>query len=199
MNETGFLSKVSIFSHMKEEDLRRIARHAQYHEFRKGEVIIREGEQDNRLFIVVSGEVEAIKNLGARDERVLRALGPYCYFGEMALIDDLTRSVSVVAREDTQVLSLEQWDLRQEIKKSPAMAIELLQTLSRRLRANEKIIGKVLGTLLPICANCKKVRDEEGSWTPLEYYISEHSEAEFSHGICPECARRLYPQFYKDE
>jgi len=52
---------------------------------------------------------------------------------------------------------------------------------------------KQLSGLLPICASCKKIRDDNGSWTQLEWYIHEHSEAEFTHGICPECARKLYP------
>ena len=50
---------------------------------------------------------------------------------------------------------------------------------------------------LPICMNCKKIRDDTGYWTQLEVYISSHSEAEFSHGFCPECAQKLYPDFYK--
>ena len=52
---------------------------------------------------------------------------------------------------------------------------------------------KLLGGLLPICAHCKKIRDDQGYWTQIEAYIRDHSEAEFSHGICPECARELYP------
>ncbi len=52
---------------------------------------------------------------------------------------------------------------------------------------------KQLGGLLPICANCKKIRDSEDYWHQVEAYISEHSDAEFSHSICPECARELYP------
>ncbi|MEM7586415.1 MAG: ATP-binding protein, partial [Acidobacteriota bacterium] len=51
---------------------------------------------------------------------------------------------------------------------------------------------KVLSGMLPICAGCKKVRDDEGYWNHLELYIKEHSEATFSHGICPECAERFY-------
>ena len=50
---------------------------------------------------------------------------------------------------------------------------------------------KVLSGLLPICANCKKVRDDKGYWNQIETYIQDHSEAEFSHGICPACAREL--------
>jgi PAS domain S-box-containing protein len=54
---------------------------------------------------------------------------------------------------------------------------------------------KVLSGLLPICAACKKIRDEEGAWHQLETYISTHSEATFTHGICAECRKKLYPDF----
>ena len=55
---------------------------------------------------------------------------------------------------------------------------------------------KTLSGFLPICASCKKIRDDKGYWNQIEAYISEHSEAEFSHGICPECAHNLYPELY---
>lgn len=58
---------------------------------------------------------------------------------------------------------------------------------------------KMLSGMLPICSSCKKIRDDKGYWKQIESYISEHSEAEFSHGICPECARRLYPEYFKEE
>jgi acid phosphatase family membrane protein YuiD len=57
---------------------------------------------------------------------------------------------------------------------------------------------KTLKGLLPICSSCKKVRDDKGYWNQIEAYVSEHSEAEFSHGICPECAKKLYPQYYQE-
>jgi CHASE3 domain sensor protein len=53
---------------------------------------------------------------------------------------------------------------------------------------------KTLSGLLPICASCKKVRDDTGYWNQIEDYISEHSEAQFSHGLCPDCMRKLYPE-----
>lgn len=53
---------------------------------------------------------------------------------------------------------------------------------------------KSLQGLLPICANCKKVRNDEGYWQQIEYYLAEHSDAEFSHGLCPECVDNLYPE-----
>ena len=52
---------------------------------------------------------------------------------------------------------------------------------------------KTLSGLLPICAACKKIRDEAGQWQSLESYIRKHSEADFTHGICPQCRRSLYP------
>lgn len=58
---------------------------------------------------------------------------------------------------------------------------------------------KFLEGFLPICASCKKIRDEGGSWQPLETYIHNRSEARFSHGVCPTCARRLYPDLYNED
>jgi len=65
---------------------------------------------------------------------------------------------------------------------------------------NQKLIReslekvKVLSGFLPMCASCKKIRDDKGYWSQIESYIREHSEAEFSHGICPECAKKIYPE-----
>jgi PAS domain S-box-containing protein len=60
-------------------------------------------------------------------------------------------------------------------------------------------LGKVttLSGLLPICACCKKIRDDRGYWNQLETYIEQHSKAEFSHGICPDCMKKLYPNYRK--
>jgi hypothetical protein len=56
---------------------------------------------------------------------------------------------------------------------------------------------RTLSGLLPICSACKKIRDDQGYWNQIEDYISSHSQATFSHGICPECAKKLYPDYYK--
>ena len=81
-----------------------------------------------------------------------------------------------------------------------------------RLRAgekeNEKIIlelrealaeVKTLSGMLPICSGCKKIRDDKGYWNQIEAYISDRSAAQFSHGLCPECAKKLYPELYKGD
>ncbi len=56
---------------------------------------------------------------------------------------------------------------------------------------------RTLRGMLPICSSCKKIRDDKGYWNQIEAYVSEHSEAEFSHGLCPECAQKLYPEFHR--
>ena len=58
---------------------------------------------------------------------------------------------------------------------------------------------KTLSDLLTICSSCKMIRDDKGYWEAIEVYITENSEAEFSHGLCPDCARELYPDLYEDE
>jgi PAS domain S-box-containing protein len=58
---------------------------------------------------------------------------------------------------------------------------------------------KTLRGIIPICASCKKIRDDKGYWTQMEAYIRDHSQAEFSHGICPKCTRELYPELSLDE
>jgi len=58
---------------------------------------------------------------------------------------------------------------------------------------------KRLSGLLPICASCKRIRNDRGYWQQIEQYLNEHSEATFSHGLCPECARRLYPDLFEED
>jgi DNA-binding response OmpR family regulator len=63
----------------------------------------------------------------------------------------------------------------------------------------EKALAEIrtLKGLIPFCASCKKIRDDEGYWHHVEIYVGKHTDAVFSHGICPECAERLYPKYFK--
>ena len=72
-------------------------------------------------------------------------------------------------------------------------AIWVTALLSLKIKCDSLEQIKVLKGLLPICASCKKIRDDNGYWSQIESYIHENSEAEFSHGICPDCFRELYP------
>ena len=68
------------------------------------------------------------------------------------------------------------------------------KTTARLQEALDNI--KTLEGLLPMCANCKSIRDDGGYWQQVEVYISDHSEAKLSHGICPDCATKLYPDLH---
>ena len=72
----------------------------------------------------------------------------------------------------------------------------LTEALERQVRERTIQIKKLSG-LLPICASCKKIRDDQGYWQQVEQYLGEHSDAEFTHSICPECMKKLYPEVAK--
>lgn len=194
MNYSEILRKVPLFSGMTEDDLNKIVQYAIVSNYNERDVIINEEEKDRRLFIILSGSVEVIKNLGSKKETSIGSFGPMSYFGEMALIDDAVRSASIMAKEKTEVLSINHLDLHNQIRQYPDMGIELLRMLSQRLRLMEKTLINTLGTYLPVCANCRKIKEKDDSWSSIEKYISDHSDTEFSHGICPACVSILYPE-----
>jgi len=70
--------------------------------------------------------------------------------------------------------------------------------LERAIQERDAALAEVrtLRGLLPTCSFCKAIRNERGEWQPMEIYISEHSQAEFSHGLCAQCARRHYPDLF---
>lgn len=80
-----------------------------------------------------------------------------------------------------------------ELESLVAQRTEELRSRNEELSAALTHVKQLSG-LLPICASCKMIRDDQGSWTQLERYISQHSEADFTHGICPNCAKVLYPE-----
>jgi sensor domain CHASE-containing protein len=80
--------------------------------------------------------------------------------------------------------------LEKEVKERQRLINELQQALSE---------VKTLSGLLPICAQCKKIRDDKGYWNQIETYIHKHSGAKFSHGMCPECFKKLYPELYEEK
>ena len=105
------------------------------------------------------------------------------------------QEVRVIAR--TRDLQESNKQLRDEIaareqaeKEREKLIVELQFALSE---------VKALSGLLPICASCKKVRDDQGYWNRIETYIAEHSDAEFSHGICPDCMEELYPGLFESD
>ena len=88
-------------------------------------------------------------------------------------------------------------DEKNRLDEANRLLEEKMQLLRRTNLDLEKALTEVqnLSGLLPICASCKKIRDDKGYWNQIEAYIQQHSYAEFSHSLCPDCAKNLYPDF----
>jgi len=81
-----------------------------------------------------------------------------------------------------------------DITKRKRAEIERENVIKDLQEALEKV--QRLQGLLPICASCKKIRDDEGYWHQVETYVSKHVEVQFTHSVCPDCMRKLYPEYY---
>lgn len=116
-------------------------------------------------------------------------------------VDYLTKpfnTAELIARVNTHI----------NLRKAQKIIQEKNQELEEKNQQLEKLIEqnkqatseiKILRGILPICAHCKKIRNDEGYWTQIESYIRDHSEAEFTHSICQECTQELYPFLEKDD
>lgn len=101
-------------------------------------------------------------------------------------LNELVRERTSELEEANQKL-MEEVEYRKRAETEKSLLIEDLQQAIAEV--------KTLSGLLPICASCKKIRDDKGYWNQLEVYIRDHSEADFTHSICPECIKKLYPGF----
>jgi sigma-B regulation protein RsbU (phosphoserine phosphatase) len=90
-------------------------------------------------------------------------------------------------------------ELRARIEVGRRM-IEMRFELNEKVKQLKQALAEVrtLKGIVPICANCKNVRDDQGYWNRVESYLNEHTEADFTHAVCPDCMKRLYPQFDTD-
>jgi DNA-binding response OmpR family regulator len=110
--------------------------------------------------------------------------------GAMDYISKPVNSVELLARVSSALT------LKSEMDRRKNRELELRRSNEELQRALKEV--KVLRGLIPICASCKKIRNDGGFWQQLEEYLGEHSEAEFSHGLCQPCIKKLYPGVYQD-
>ncbi len=109
-------------------------------EYKKGDMIIEEGALGREMFIIKSGSVDVVKRDDKREIR-LATLEKGDFFGEMALLENVPRGASVIAREVTQVIVLNMGSLLIKIKKDPTFAFNMMQKMSNRIRMlNEKLL-----------------------------------------------------------
>jgi CRP/FNR family cyclic AMP-dependent transcriptional regulator len=133
------LATVDLFAQFTRKDLTRIGRAVVERVYKKGDTIVKEGEQAVAFFVVSKGKVEVTKGAGAKKQK-LSMLGPGSVFGEMALLDGGPRTATVVALEETECLVLSRWDFVAEMRTNPHMAVAMLPIISKRLRkADERL------------------------------------------------------------
>ena len=133
------LAAVPLFSQLSRKDLSRLGKAVVERSYKKGETIVKEGEQAVAFFIIASGKVE-VSGTRAKKEQKINDLGPGQVFGEMALLDGMPRAATIKATEPTTCLVLSRWDFVAELRTNPHIAVGMLPILSRRLReADEKL------------------------------------------------------------
>jgi CRP/FNR family transcriptional regulator/CRP/FNR family cyclic AMP-dependent transcriptional regulator len=131
------LAAVPLFSELTRKDLTRLGRAVVERKYKKGETIVKEGEQAVAFFIIKKGRVEVSQSVGAKRSQKLSELGPGSVFGEMALLDGAPRVATVKALEETECMVLSRWDFIAEVRSNPHIAVSMLPILSRRLREVE--------------------------------------------------------------
>ncbi len=134
-----FLSTIPIFAGLNQAALSELANQVEDVAVQKNDVIVREGEAGNRMFIIHSGRVEVLKYLDQPHETVLAVFGPRDFLGEMSMIECVTRSASLRAIEETFLFALKGTDLYRLYRHQPdqyaIVILNIARDLSRRLRS----------------------------------------------------------------
>jgi len=169
------------------------------------------------LFVLADNNIRGIRIAGEAIDKSNSAIA--VRKGNKELLAEINKVLAAIKEDGTYTKILAKWQPKEVVfqtkdqyyKQKIILAailcmliitiiwsIVLLNEIKKRKKVIEDLkiaLSKIkkLSGLLPICASCKKIRDDEGYWNQIETYIKEHSEADFSHSICPECAKELYP------
>ena len=142
--DISILKKVKFFDTLTEDELKKIASLSKPEEYKEGETIFSEGDEGERLFVILSGAVRISKNIPGMGEEALSVLRVGDYFGEMSLIDNAPRSADARTHEDSSLMTLSKKDLEGLMDEKKEIGYKILskfvETLSKRLRdTNDKI------------------------------------------------------------
>jgi HEAT repeat protein len=135
------LRKVPLFTHLSLQQLEVISRFVSDAQYLTGEVVVREGDRGDDLYVLMEGEVQAVKNHGTPQQVLLNTLGPVSYFGEMAILDSAPRSATVLVTRDARLLRLAGERFKELVLQAPEIAFELFRVLTKRIRTAEERLG----------------------------------------------------------
>lgn len=138
------LKKVPLFAQMSLEQLEAISRIVTETAVFESEVIFKENEMGDRLYVIVEGRVAVVKNYRTSHEVVLATLKETDYFGEMAILDNEPRSATIVVEEDSRLLSISGQKLRDIVQQKPEIAFEIFKVLTQRLRRTDQKLSELV-------------------------------------------------------
>lgn len=133
-----YLRKVPFFENLSDGEIRGIMTHCREDDFSPGEVVFYEGDTADRFYIVLEGEVEVWKAYDTPDADMLAVHGEGKLFGEMALVDNLPRSATVISRGETRVLYINEQDFQQILQKNAHVALAIIRSLSSMVRKSNE-------------------------------------------------------------
>ena len=132
-----FLRNVWLFAALSEEQLDAISNFTFQTKFAAGDLIVEEGQTGNGLYVIVSGNVEAVKGYGTENARVVNKLAVGEVFGEMALLGEWPRTATVRAVSDVECLGIDRWVFLSQLERDPQVGIKMLQILAQRLKESD--------------------------------------------------------------
>ena len=134
LEDTGFLRNVPIFADLEEKSLEKIVKLGTRQKYKKGNIVVLEQESGAALFVIITGKVKVVRMDEDGREVILSMFGPGEFFGEMALLDGMARSASVVATVRSELFMIHRREFLDLLHEFPTVAISLLAELAMRLR-----------------------------------------------------------------
>lgn len=128
------LQKVPILRGLNQRQLQSVAQLAYERQYKAGDVVVKQGEDGIGMFIILSGQAEAVRERADGTKAIVNTFKAGDFFGELALLDEGARTASVTATEDTLCLGLPRWDFQALLKNDGEMALSILLEVARRFR-----------------------------------------------------------------
>ena len=136
------LRQIPLFAGLSLEQLEAVNQITREKVYLSNEVIVKEGDPGGELYLLIEGKVRVFKNFGMRNETELGTMSAVSYFGEMAVLDDATRSATIVACDRLRLLAVDGANIKELILEMPELSFEIFRVLTRRVRAAEERLGE---------------------------------------------------------
>src|SRR3989337_1606963 len=193
-----FLKSIPIFSELDADRLREISLLGNRKFFKKDSWVLHENETGSALFVIISGKVKVSRESDDGKEVILTILNESDFFGEMAILDGLSRSAGVIAIEETELFIIQRTDFLKLLQEHPEISVALLQELTRRLRASDLRIkslslrdaeGKVASVILQLADDIGKIKQGK---VEIERLPFQHDLANMAGGYRETILRTLH-------